>query len=615
MGVIQYSIQYNNQKLISPNFSYNRPNKENESANVAAVFPETPAPPAYTNRRNKPPNRHAVVEHHNNRATTEQQSSSSSNQKNDYNNRRANFKPKIQPTPLDQEHQTTSLYKFKLNRQPGRWQYKTTPKPRVTIRKSPGGGDSPTTETKLPVINERPDNDQDELEDGDPLASAPSINGDVLNDDGNNHIDKPPPVETLKVEISTPADFSDTYFEIATIKSPYTFQVGTVRNTRFITVTSTFQKIIEPEPSPTPINGPLTENILATTSHIDKEQNLLETTVATLPPLYLASNMETPPLETLTETFSTSHIVLKTHILPVIYDNNVTQSHTLIQTYQVTRLVTATKTLPPAELYNFVPSKRLNEFNSRLDEAGSELHLELEFGDNNEEDDEEDEAPRRELPPDLDLSNIGSDFDLDGVDKRRVPNRKARPTPPPTTTTPQPTPALSPELQQQLALLRLLNPAAAAQIPQLVSKPVVKVDTIYDSHVIPIFNGFSTILSTISRPVSTVTRTEYEVETSTVPIPPIQQIQQLNPLFPPQQQQQQQQFQIVSTPVVTNAMVTQTNSKVLKLTFGAKTAYTTLFSTQVVPTLLTTYITNSVQPTAAAFPGYFPAPYGFPYVG
>lgn len=570
---------------------------------MAAVFAETQAPPAYSSRRNKPPMRHN--DHHGNSRPTE-----SSNQKNDFNNRRTNnFKPKIQPTPADQEsQQSTSLYKFKLNRTPGRWQYKTTPKPRVTIRKS--GGDS---ETKLPVLHERPENDHDELhiEDNDPLASAPSINGNVLNDDGN-HIDKPPPVETLKVEISTPADFSDTYFEIATIKSPYTFQVGTVRNTRFITVTSTFQKVLEPEPSPTPINGPLTENILATTSHIDKEQNLLETTVATLPPLYLASNMETPPLETLTETFSTSHIVLKTHILPVIYDNNVTQSHTLIQTYQVTRLVTATKTLPPAELYNFVPSKRLNEFNSRLDEAGSELHLELEFGDNNEDEDDDEVAPRRELPPDLDLSNIGSEFDLEGVDKRRVPNRKARPTQPPSTTPLPATPTLSPELQQQLALLRLLNPAAAPQLPQLVSKPVVKVDTIYDSHVIPIFNGFSTILSTISRPVSTVTRTEYEVETSTLPIPPIQQ---LNPLFPPTLPQQQ--IQITSTPVVTNAMVTQTNSKVLKLTFGAKTAYTTLFSTQVVPTLLTTYITNSVpvQPTAAAFPGYFPAPYGFPYVG
>jgi hypothetical protein len=31
--------------------------------------------------------------------------------------------------------------------------------------------------------------------------------------------------ETLKVAISTPADFKDVYYEIATIRSPYSFQV------------------------------------------------------------------------------------------------------------------------------------------------------------------------------------------------------------------------------------------------------------------------------------------------------------------------------------------------------------------------------------------------------
>lgn len=34
------------------------------------------------------------------------------------------------------------------------------------------------------------------------------------------------PLETIKVDISTPAEFSNTYYEIATIKSPYTFQVN-----------------------------------------------------------------------------------------------------------------------------------------------------------------------------------------------------------------------------------------------------------------------------------------------------------------------------------------------------------------------------------------------------
>ncbi|KAL1377467.1 hypothetical protein pipiens_016239, partial [Culex pipiens pipiens] len=400
--------------------------------------------------------------------------------------------------------------------------------------------------------------------------------------------------------------------------------VGTIKNTRYITVTSTFEKTLEQETATiTPsLTEPLTENILATTSHIDKESNLLDSSIATLPAITLTGDTETPPLETLTETFSTTQEMLKTHILPVIRDGTDTTSYTLIQTYHVTRLVTATKTLPPMELYQFVPSKTLNEFNSRLDEAGSELHLELEFGDENDED--EDKPKRERLPSDLDLSSIGSDFDLSEVDKTNIPE-KLRPKKKVssqkdankiTTEAPVTTPNLTPDQLQQLALLRLLNPAAAAQIPSVItsSKPIVKLETVFESHVLPIINGANTIFSTISRPIGTITKTSYEVVTTTLPSLPIPPIPQLNPF----QIQPTQQLQLQSTPVVTQTVVTETNSKILKLTFGAKTAYTTLYSTKVVPTQLTTYLTQSVavQPTAAAFPGYFPAPYApFPYVG
>lgn len=408
-----------------------------------------------------------------------------------------------------------------------------------------------------------------------------------------------------------------------------------MKNTRYITVTSTFEKTLDPEPTISPsLTEPLTENILATTSHIDKEHNLLDSSIATLPPLLLSSGVETPPLETLTETFSTTQIMLKTHILPVIQEGveNAT-SYTLTQTYMVTRLVTATKTLPPMEAYHFNPTKALKEFNSKLDEAGSEHHLELDFGDDNEND--EDDAWRQELPADLDLANIGSEFDISEVDKAIIPEGHLRPkkkitqkvvTEPPQTIhqqpqQQQPTPDplmqnLSPDQLQQLALLRLLNPAAAAQIPQVIttSKPIIKLETVFESHVIPIFNGVSTSFSTISRPVATVSKTEYEIGTSTLPQLPIPQPQPIQPLF-----QQPQQFQITTAPIITQTMVTNTQSKILKLTFGAKTAYTTIFSTTVVPTLLTTFVTQSVpfvQATPAAFPGYFPAQYpGFPYVG
>jgi hypothetical protein len=407
----------------------------------------------------------------------------------------------------------------------------------------------------------------------------------------------------------------------------YNFQVGTVKNTRFITVTSTIEKSLENTETPAVISSsatePLTENILASTiaPGYEKDNNLpIDSSIATLPPIGLAGDAETPPLETLTETFSTTQLLLKTHILPVIRGGNDTVKYTLVQSYHVTRLVTATKTLPPMEVYHFVPSKTLNEFNTHLEEAGSELHLELEFGDEDNQDDDDKPAALRALQPDIDLANIGSDFDLSDVDKTRIPEghirlKKAQTTAskPTTSTESPPKPALSPEQLQQLALLRLLNPAAA--IPQVIttSRPVLKLETVYESHVLPVINGASTSYSTISRPVATVSKTEYEYGTSTLPAIPVAPVNQLNPLFP-----QQHQFAITSTPVVTQTVVTETNSKVLKLTFGAKTAYTTLLSTRLVPTVLTTYVTASVpvQPSAPAFPGYFPAPYPqFPFVG
>lgn len=593
----------------TPSTRFGRPANTPQLATVS-VFSETSASPSFSNRRKSSRNSgyKSVVTP----AT------------NSDNQARRGFKPRAQPTPVEQATpaSSSSIYKFKLNRAPGsgRWQYKTSPKPKVTIRKLAGEDEQQTTPNSNPLLDDPQSNDitlqarsDNDLE----LSGSQSGPGTLVeNDNEDNSIERPPPVETLKVEISTPADFRDVYYEIATIKSPYTFQVGRVKNTRIITVTSTIEKRIEPTAiiSQSSLNEPLTENILATASPYGKDHNLLDSSIVTLPAITLSSDIETPPLETVTETFSTTQNMLKTHILPVVRDVNLTSSLTFIQTYQVTRFVTATKTLPPMDYFQFIPSKTLKEFNSRLDEAGSELHLELDFGDSSED---EDGLSRRIFPPDLDLANIGSEFDLTEVDKYRVPdnhlrlkkahgqNKGNQGTDPPNVT-----PALTPEQAQQLALLRLLNPAAAAQIPTVVttSKPILKYETLYESHVIPVFDGKNTVHSTISRPVATVTKTEYEIGTSSLPALPLQPV---NPLFP-------QQFSVTSTPVVVNTEVVATDSQILKLTFGAKTLYTTLFTTKVVPTVLTSYVTSSipVQPSAAGFPGYFPAPFApFPYVG
>lgn len=111
----------------------------------------------------------------------------------------------------------------------------------------------------------------------------------------------------------------------------------------------------------------------------------VDASIATLPPIVLATNVETPPLETVTETFNTTTLMLKTHVLPVIQQGGTdTKLYTLVQSYHVTRFVTAIKTLPPADAFQFLPSRALNEFNTRLDEAGSELH-ELEVSENDQD--------------------------------------------------------------------------------------------------------------------------------------------------------------------------------------------------------------------------------------
>ncbi|XP_070152991.1 uncharacterized protein [Polyergus mexicanus] len=513
--------------------------------------------------------------------------------------------------------------KVKLPRTQGRWSYKTTPKPRIMIRKQVDEEDPrslttevSTMESSFVVISDEQSKTtattssaastssggviqrkelsfaEDEL---DPSESEDVASVSVQQEQQQNIAEQILPVETLNVEISTAADLDNVYFEIATIKSPYSFQVGTARNTRYITVTSTIKKTFataEPTSSITPTE-PLTENILANTAAAYESTLPLDSSVATLPAISLDASQVTPPLETLTETFSTTQTLLKTHMLPVIYGGNSTTRLTLVQTYNIARVVTATKTLPPMEIYQFIPSKTLNEFNSKLDEAGSELHLELDFSDDDRDDEE---VLKRVVAPSND-----PDSDLN-IFKSALPSKVKSDV----LTSSSAESQLTPEQVQQLALLKYFGQPQ----PQVIttSRPVVVLETMYESHVIPVVNAGNTIYSTLSRPVATVPRTSYEYGTSTLS-PVLQpQVPQV-PLFP-----QQPQFTVTSAPLITQTLATVSDSRVLKLTFGAKTAYTTLFSTRVVPTELTTYVTNTVpvQPTVPAYPGYYPAPVPYP---
>ncbi|XP_065367633.1 mucin-2 [Calliphora vicina] len=537
-----------------------------------------------TTTRNKPKRKNK----HKNSSTTSKPrySTTTSSTTTEQAVRRA-FRPKLQVTNSDLDS-NNNLHITKLNRTPGRWQYKTSPKPRINIRK-------PAIEANGPVglnnVTSSANSNSNVFAD---TALSENINGNFLNQNviynqtdleisGSqngpilNNIDQEGKqkvfTETINVEISTPADFKDTYYEIATIKKPFIFQAGVLKKTRFITVTSTIEKYLTPEPSIEPRNDdePLTENILAATT---KAEGVLVGSITTLPPIYVNGESDTPILQTITESFSIVNKKLKTQILPVINENdNETTYHTLVQTIDLTSLITVTKTTSPQ-----LETKEFNgfkDFVGNLDEAGSEINLDLEFGDEGNQENGSGESHK-------------NDFDGARFNK----------------TTQQIQPTFS---------TGVLNLPSQNVITN--SRPVVKLETLWESYVVPITNGQSTTFRTLSKAKGVVEKTDYVIETTTLSVPP--------PILPPSTINPfllnlPQQFQTITSPVVHQTIVTQTESKILKLTFGAKTAYTTLYSTQVVPTLQTMYVTTSVpvQPTANPFQGFFPQPYNpFAYLG
>lgn len=158
-----------------------------------------------------------------NRRSTVKPPSTSTESERGFTNKRS-YKTKIGPSNVENNNVSpvsSSTYKFKLTRPSGRWQYKTSPKPRVTIRRQDENLDNVTVS---PVPQFTPDI---QLE-SDQELSGSGIFPALQHEDNSIVHDVTPSytAETLRVEISTPADFKDVYYEIATIKSPYSFQVS-----------------------------------------------------------------------------------------------------------------------------------------------------------------------------------------------------------------------------------------------------------------------------------------------------------------------------------------------------------------------------------------------------
>ena len=209
---------------------------------------------------------------------------------------------------------------------------------------------------------------------------------------------------TLDMSTAYPAELPSSYLEVATIRSPYTFNIeDNEKSTRFITITTSVTKALDIAPSSTFTQPPVAETSsrpLFDTDAIPAPENILASTqlpvlqssaesedVSVLAPLTLTSALHqaTPPLETVTESMSTVETLTKKSLLPVIFQDS-SSVLTLTQTYSVTRIVTAVKTVPPMELYEFNPQANFADFDLLFEEAGSErreslLPGELEFSD------------------------------------------------------------------------------------------------------------------------------------------------------------------------------------------------------------------------------------------
>ena len=349
-------------------------------------------------------------------------------------------------------------------------------------------------------------NEEEVDQDGEALSIVTSVidDEDILQNIDNEEIRLERLLTTLQVSSIYPKELSDEYLEVATIRSPYTFNIeDNEKSTRFITITKSITKSLDISPTQSfTASVSSTSKPLFDTNSIPAPENILASTaspydgiiqgssdVEFLSPLTLTTSLHqaTPPLKTITETQSTVETMIKKSVLPVIYGDQ-SSLYTLSQTYSVTKIITAVKTVPPMELYDSSQSfAQFADFDTLFEEAGSErreslLPGELEFSDQDDFGLEGPSVIKVAPPSDFDL--IGDKYDfVDQMEKFNNPSLESSFTQPETVPQPQQQPqtpslaALGITPEQLLYLQLLQNPLAALglgglQQPQVCSHVV-----------------------------------------------------------------------------------------------------------------------------------------------
>ena len=174
-----------------------------------------------------------------------------------------------------------------------------------------------------------------------------------INSESSNYLES-----TLHISTVFPDNIDSSYIEVATIRSPYSFSVeDELESTRFITVTRTFTSDF----------ANLESTNIGTPSAFD----------------FLDLNLDSPSFETVTETLTSQEVIVKTSVVPMVVDEYFTSLQTLTQSFTVTSLVTALKTLTASRPSNFAPSASFIDIDREFDNQESinrETFLPIELG-------------------------------------------------------------------------------------------------------------------------------------------------------------------------------------------------------------------------------------------
>ncbi|XP_037086798.1 uncharacterized protein LOC119107459 [Pollicipes pollicipes] len=317
-------------------------------------------------------------------------------------------------------------------------------------------------------------------------------------------IDPSAPIESdelriIAVNTYRPQDASDYYYELTTLKTMHPITIGRHTNSKWLTATRTRTVHVQPT-APTRTTPRIAATALplslagAPATPAGKHGDAVM-----LPAVQLDPSAPSLPLRTMTETYSTTQLVLKSSVIPLVIGDN-TQAFTITQSYQVTRLVTALKTMPPMEVFRTAAPPGLVDRDRPLLAQSSENQVDA-LG-----------VPVLRVPPPDDLADIGL-FDADRLEEQESRNtsdcRRRR--------------------RRQLAYMQLL--AMLGQQQPLAAAAV----------------------------------------------------------------QPQPRAMVTSSPVFVTTVVTSTHSRAVVVTFRASPSTAYITSTSVFPTVLTSYVTSTVQ--------------------